>query len=454
MDWNSAAEETIVAGLALVPDVGPILGGLVKIFWPSDNTDVWGQIKAKVEALVDQKLDETVYSQLQAKLAGLQNVVNDYLLVRNSGAEPVDIRGQWRTTEDFFAEAEPEFQVKGYEVLLLPLFAQFANMHLSHLREGVQLGASWGMVENELERWQATLTSSIENYVIYANTTYGRGLAKTAESTKRNDHECQSFRALNRVRREMTLMVIDFAQLWPYFDPSLYPKPVRVVLEREIYTDPVGTCDNSGEIKIPTPPNQPMSQITVWGWDYVFGIEATYPTTDGPGGKTSTGVMGTRNGIDKPPHGGSFDVSNNPIVTVSGAGGDIVNSLRFTFADGTQSGTLGGARPGGNPFVWGFDGEIVSSVWVNGVSEFYGTADSLVVGFKYAPTPRLAIDTFQRLYVANPLEVAPEDMLKDAAIAGPEGVDLAALAAREGWQAARQAYWRALAASATSRRRT
>jgi hypothetical protein len=75
-------------------------------------------------------------------------------------------------------------------------------------------------------------------------------------------------------------------------------------------------------------------------------------------------------------------VMYNPVETVSGLSGDIVNELSLTFADGTSA-TLGGNYPGGGPFSFSYPGEILSSIHVNGVSWFYSSADSCVFGFRY-----------------------------------------------------------------------
>ena len=55
--------------------------------------------------------------------------------------------------------------------------------------------------------------------------------------------------------------------------------------------------------------------------------------------------------------------------------------------DGATSGKLGGSDNtggGGQGFSFSFDGHILSIIHINGVSDYYGSADCAVFGFKYA----------------------------------------------------------------------
>jgi hypothetical protein len=182
----------------------------------------------------------------------------------------------------------------------------------------------------------------------------------------------------------MTLGVLDFANLWPSFSTTT---PTTVYLDREIYSDPVGTCDNSGPIALDPAPTAPPTQIYVWGWDRIDAVQLVYPPSCGPAGHTITARMGDQNGgSDQSPHGGVFDVSNNPVTVARGRAGDILNSFKFTFQDGTTTYMLGGGAGGGDSFGFGYTGEVLSSIHINGVSTSYGSADCAVFGFKFPKT--------------------------------------------------------------------
>jgi hypothetical protein len=82
-----------------------------------------------------------------------------------------------------------------------------------------------------------------------------------------------------------------------------------------------------------------------------------------------------------------FDVQNNPVVVANGKAGDILNEFNFTFQDGTTTGKLGGSDNtggSGQSFSFSYDGHVLSSIHINGISNYYGSADCAVFGFKYA----------------------------------------------------------------------
>jgi hypothetical protein len=378
-NWNDAARDAVAAGMKLIPGYGTVVSALVDILWPQTD-DVWSQIKSQVEALMNEEIAENVYQTVQDDLAGLNNDLDDYVSYAN-GNDVTNTSAQWITTTTLFDNAKPHFQSSGYELLLLPLYAQFVNLNLSLLRDGVLYGSSWGWTEDDLNTASSRMSALIKEAVPYANQWYEQGLQTKVNGTKRDDHACEPFRTVNTYVREMTLNVIDFANLWPSFAVLT---PNTVYLSREIYSDPVGTCDNSGEITLPSAPTQPISQIVVWGWDRIDAVQLSYPPSGGPAGKTITARMGDQSGgSNASPHGGTFQVTNNPVTIAAGHAGDILNSFKFTFQDGTDTGTLGGGAGGGTSFSFSYQGEILSSIHINGVSTYYGSADCAVFGFKF-----------------------------------------------------------------------
>ena len=56
----------------------------------------------------------------------------------------------------------------------------------------------------------------------------------------------------------------------------------------------------------------------------------------------------------------------------------------FKFADGYETGYMGGQYSGGTNYSWAFQDEIVSKIKIMGVSSYYGSADCIVYGFRYA----------------------------------------------------------------------
>jgi len=449
MDWNNAAEVTVAASMEMVPEVGSILGALTYILWPESSTDVWGQIEAQVEALINQKLDTLVYSQVQASLTGLHSNVNDYLTSLQTGTGvPTYISEKWNVANGDFQQQLATFQLSGYEVLLLPLFAQFANLHLSLLRDGALFGANWGWTSAITNSIASTLTSNIASYTAYAQKIYQQGYQSVVNSTKSSNHSCQPFRTVNSYVRQMTLTVLDFAQMWAYFDPEKYPDPTKVYLSREIYSDPVGTCDDSGTIKLPSAPTQPISKIVAWGWDRVDAVQVSYPSGGGPGGVTQTARMGDKSGGSNTQHGGTFNLSSsNPIIKATGQAGDILNAMTFIFQDGTSTVKCGGKVGGGGSFSFSYGSEILSSIHINGVSKFYGSADSAVFGFKYAQSQTVNPDALQLLYVSSPTSITVDQLAANCVKSPVQASTLKTTSTANGWDAQRQTIQAQLKAS-------
>src|ERR1041385_4037546 len=146
VDWNNVALQAITAGLDCVPVIGDFLSHLVAAFWPPSGEDVWAEIKQQVENLINQSISADDYDRVQAQLgsaaeqSGLIGVLNNYLgsiATPSNGQNPVDT---WTAANEVFIAALSAFQQQGIELLLLPLFAQFATLHLMLLRFGVHQG--------------------------------------------------------------------------------------------------------------------------------------------------------------------------------------------------------------------------------------------------------------------------------------------------------------------------
>jgi hypothetical protein len=380
IDWNSDAQTAVTNALFEVPEVGTVLSTLTSIFWPSSGEDVWGEIKDQVEAVMDQKISDLVYQDVQQSLQGLQGVVNSYLEVVNSGDTEV-ISERWNAANADFIQQLPSFQASGYEVLLLPLFAQYVNLYQSLLRDGMMEGASWGWNDDVVSSVSNDMTQYTLQFMQWVDTWYGTGYQSMVSKTKSSAHKCEPFKTVNAWVRTMTLGVRDHRWLWGYVSEAAHGLgPFTVYLAREIYSDPKGTCDNSGNIVIPVQPTKFPTEIKVWSGSMVDGAQVSYPSGGGPNHVTTTARMGDQKGGSL---NGQFDVSSNPVVEAGGRAGDALNALRFKFQDGTETSWIGGS--GGGGFMFSYSGHQLSSIWINGVSDFYGCADCVVYGFKYTP---------------------------------------------------------------------
>lgn len=413
INWSYDLEQYIAGILGLVPEVGSMLSAFVYILWPSTE-DVWAEVQAQTEELIDEKLAANVQEEVDAKLKGLQNVINDYLNAVPTNDYP-EIARRWTSAKEIFLSDIPTFQMEDYQFLLLTDFVQVGNMYLSLLRDGIIGGPTWGWNEATVQNTAQELTGCIADFTTYVQGVYDAQLATYPNSLT----NISQWNARNAYIRTMTLTALDFMNMWPYFDISVYPNPVTFYLDREIYTDYCGTNTDSGALHLPGPPSQPITQVSVWGWDRIDAVQVTYPAGGGPNGETSTPRMGDASGgANTPPHGGVFDTSNNAIVQVNLGTGTIINYMYLWFADGTMSNELGGNYGGGDAHIYSIGNEIVSSFFINGVSKYYGSADGIVCGFKYInPMPAMAPDS-EAMYLIAPTvtrEDAPAEWQKKRA---------------------------------------
>jgi hypothetical protein len=438
IDWYEASRDSVIAALGMVPEVGELLAALTDILWPTGE-DVWSEIKQRVEALIQQHLDDYAYKDVQAALSGLQSVVNQYVTALSiPTSSPAYLLTLWVAAYTQFLQFRKKFQLPGFELLLLPLFAQFVNLQLSLLRDVVQKGSAWGLSPEVLQQRTGELTRCIADSVSYAAAIDKAGLDALTSQTGRDDHHCQPFRTLNHYNREMTLIVRDHATLWPYFDLTQYPQPVPVTLTREVYSEPFGTCDASGPINLPTPPATKICGMSICGGDRVDSIQVGF--ADG-----SKVQMGGPHGSVLPPRGGRFQVDpDDPIVSIQTVCGDALSGIRFTFQSGKSTRMFGG-QVGGQWGGYTLDQHFLSSLYVAGTSPFYNQCIACIVfGFRLL-TPKSATGpAYQRLFAASPAAPSLAAFSQRLPAAGQPEIEHNLIP--ETWNAERTRFHRKLAA--------
>ncbi|MFO7694060.1 MAG: insecticidal delta-endotoxin Cry8Ea1 family protein [Vicinamibacterales bacterium] len=384
--WTICTDLMVVLANVLheIPFVGWFLASLVEIMWPESNEDPWCAVSQFVEQMIDQKIAEEVKKRNDTYLRNLKGVLDDYLL----SVDPAQGNPGWYISQNFqvaeglFEGNEFNFQEPGYEVLLLTDFAQFANMYLGLLRDAVLYGESWGYTPAAVKGYEDKMTALTATYTEYANHWYQQGLNDLVLPTNVPHQNVQQFNTKNRYIRTMTLGVLDYVAMWPYMNPANYPEPVKVKLTREIYSDAQGTHDNYSGFALDTALRAPLTNLTVWGWDRIDAMKVAYGGVWGPRMGNSSG------GSSSPPSGINTTVgANSPhgaLMVAYGRSGDILDAAGFTFADKFDTGMMGGGAGGGTAYTWSFQDQIVSKIQIMGVSQYYGSADCIVYGFRYA----------------------------------------------------------------------
>lgn len=300
----------------MVPAIGPLLSCMVAVFWPASGDDV--------SALIDQELDDYTVLRVTDTLSGLKDGLSPYdgyqkvrdawlkdcagveSNVCNQGAQ--NVWSAWDDMRTEFVTARKEFQTDDpdNQLMLLPLFAQYETLYLSFLNEGILLAPSW-IASGGVTPSQAAIPADImaqeldPNFVDpqsdfvdpvtseknpdrgigYVNLVYGRGLV--AQGIPAN---WKQWTERNRWVRDMTLQVLDFRDIWKFFDPVAYPQGVEggPKLTRMIYSDPVGHLPNSDfATDFVPPPNVagPLKELSFWSAAFDYGKEMGYGSHSG-----------------------------------------------------------------------------------------------------------------------------------------------------------------------------
>ncbi|MED2497831.1 pesticidal protein Cry2Ab, partial [Bacillus thuringiensis] len=120
---------------------------------------------------------------------------------------PLSITSSVNTMQQLFLNRLPQFQIQGYQLLLLPLFAQAANMHLSFIRDVILNADEWGISAATLRTYRDYLRNYTRDYSNYCINTYQsafRGL-----NTRLHD--------MLEFRTYMFLNVFEYVSIWSLF---------------------------------------------------------------------------------------------------------------------------------------------------------------------------------------------------------------------------------------------
>jgi hypothetical protein len=456
-DWSNTAMNVIASALGMVPEVGSLLSGLVYILWPSDQEDVWEEIKDQVQALVQQDLTQLVENLEAQTLQGLKGSIQDYQDAITTN-DQTNISQNWTSAKLNFIQQLPQFQTQGYEVALLPYYAQAVNLYLALLRDGVLHGKDWGWTDADVAVATKEMNQAIQDVCQWVDTTFGQeygrrtsafGAAQDAyvQFCAGNDpinyslgvhYNVTAWNQQNDFLTWMTLKVLDFRNLWPFCTSG----QADAVLHREIYSAACGSSDYSSIpvrpwwILNPPAPIQPLSTIEAFAGDRIDGVRLTYPPGGGPGGQTQV-VGGALTGDTH----ATLAIGANPLVAVSVSFGDIVGALQLDFLDGTFR-NIGRDNPP-SKHTWYLPaphGEIISSIYIHGTSEFYQSADLIIIGYQYQQKTTADLTAVRHLYIVSPSEI---DLPQLAArcVTKPVSIEtLTETAKREEWEAQRQQY--------------
>lgn len=381
-DAHDDVRTVVLAGIsAAIPKVGGVVSALVGVYWPENGVDYWEQVKKQVEALIDEKISKAVFQQVQEALQGLQNSTNLYLdRVKDSEHAPENIYTQAAITLNSFAEAYPRFQSKGYEVLLLPLYAQMMNLYLSVQRDMVIFGAEWKATPEEVATRKKDLIKLIDEGVAYCDKWIEKGREQAGLRAFDDIKNVNHWQNYNAYMRGMTFSVLDHSFFWSYFNQDNGNPPLQT---REIYSDRSFHQDHTEGNRLTLPTGTLMGVLTrvrtfARSDNWIYGIELTYDDAD-------TVLLGIK---ESPNHELKVKMNAqptlaNPITKVDiGAKPGSISYIKLTFRDGSSRSSGGYERFIDNS-TFSFTHQHVSSIRALETRDF-GAVGSITFGFRFS----------------------------------------------------------------------
>jgi hypothetical protein len=422
--------------LAKVPEVGPLLTGLVDLLWPAGGDADTNLFKEIVEQETYDRVSNnlrSLYDLLMDPTTGWNKQVTDwqtYCLDPDHGgsfdshdcvAKARDsLFGWFQTTVEGFTgtggrRAFQQNETTDYRVDLLPLFVQFENLYMALLRDGVLLHEYWKERKDLDPDWEdldsdvawnamaAELNPANTNDlgVAYVDKIFNLGLDQHPAPHDPSDWDhpfdyVDNWNTRLSYIRDYTLNVLDYRDTWKYMDPRAYPDgvPGGVKLTRMIYSDLVG--QPHARPNLPSNVAGPLKEMSVWtktissaaGKKTVIGtVQATSPPLLGPA--QSGAITGENPQTSHNPHYYSLSALG-PIIKVDAQDALAFcgsTSIDFVFATGGES-RAGDYCSNHYSQVFNYDDEVLATAHVishlHWDNKWGDIADAFVFGFRYA----------------------------------------------------------------------
>ncbi len=285
--------KTLDIGVVLIPGIGGALRIVMDLFWPSDQPDLTTLIMQRVQALVNSEIQATVLDNLANLIGhpagaagtpptGLNGAYGVYLgLVQAYGERPdasnrddlrngaITLHQTFTTMAGSFAPASEPFT--DWQQQILPYFAQFANLHLTFLRDLLWHGAAIGVdgkpgygfddggPGSTMDQFRGYFHDTRDQYVQYASdqlTAIAASLEANYQSQRGVYEDNSPFgleeyimvatgawyakKKQNVTNSQMIHLVQDYRDLWRVMDQ---PQGGHVRLTRELYFGPYGAPD-------------------------------------------------------------------------------------------------------------------------------------------------------------------------------------------------------------------
>jgi hypothetical protein len=128
---DSLAKTAVVKGVAFLPEVGPVVSGLVAVMWPKDGTDIWAMIQERVKALVGSMIEDASIATFVTTMSGLKNEMREFILTQDIGMKGAVLNRMLGNLD----EASPAALALPKPQQSLPHLVNLATIHLNVLHE-------------------------------------------------------------------------------------------------------------------------------------------------------------------------------------------------------------------------------------------------------------------------------------------------------------------------------
>lgn len=235
----------LIGTTAVVPVVGGVIGiiaALLPVIWPagtSSNDNLFDAVMKDTEMIMDEKISEYVVNDAMTRLESLYNILDYYRLSKDFWEKNKDdplaiaeLKERFSNAHSQFIESMAYFKRANYEVLLLPAYANAANLHLLLLREGLLLNKVIDNFITEGLHYEEFKTKR-STYIAHCSTWYNKGLENIKNKTR-------DFNKINKYDAYMNLSVLDIISLFLSYDPYQYDKATKLqTLTRTVFSDPL-----------------------------------------------------------------------------------------------------------------------------------------------------------------------------------------------------------------------
>lgn len=376
--WWGAFRSVTLMALGSVPLAGGVLSFFGALFIPThlfDSEDAqWRRYIDAVNKIVDDKIDDAIYLQVQASLVGFTRTARLFVSALQTG-DTQHIRTVIDSMNVAFTASMQGFMLREHEARLLPLFVPVANLHLGLLRQAVQLGRLEGYPPAVILDYQSQLQASIDDYGQYYDDVVLLQLQAAARTHPHDggNNRNQPLAAVYELRSRLQASLGDTRDCWKYFDTERYPDAVKVLLNREVFSILVGSyfddkVPEPTSVDLPEPPTGPIRGITLQGYVFVDGMTFSYAHGQGPG-RVDQVRVGGMGGIPR-----RYDdiVERGHVRAVLVQHGYAVDSLALEYGDGTMTACSGDTGNQDRTLRIAFSGHHLSSVVGFGTADGYG----------------------------------------------------------------------------------